>query len=215
MRVLAAEGCEVVAPAGSTLLRSSDGARRRGSSGARSRATRDRRLRTRRRSTSIVTNAGGCGSNVSEYGHQLRDDPQYAERAATFSAKCKDVTEFLDELGPRAPRQSAQDACRVSRLVPFAARPASPHAAACAARGDPRRRTGGDLPKARICCGSAGIYNLVQPKTADTLGDRKAQLIAPLQPDVVATGNIGCMLQIARRAGATRGRRRRCSTRSS
>ena len=53
----------------------------------------------------IITNAGGCGSNVREYGYQLRDDPEYAERAARFSAKCKDVTEFLQELGPRTARQ--------------------------------------------------------------------------------------------------------------
>jgi glycolate oxidase iron-sulfur subunit len=65
-----------------------------------------------------------------------------------------------------------------------------------------------EIPESAICCGSAGIYNLVQPKTADTLGDRKAELITPLTPDVVATGNPGCILQmtaaLARRGEKTR-----------
>ena len=144
----------------------------------------------------IVTNAGGCGSNVREYGYQLRDDPQYAERAAAFSAKCRDVAEFLEELGPRAKRQQLDlrvayhDSCHLQhaqrvRTQPRAQLSAIPGVHVL------------ELPEATLCCGSAGIYNLVQPGTADQLAARKAQHIAGAKPDVVATGNIGCMLQIA------------------
>ena len=144
----------------------------------------------------IVTNAGGCGSNVREYGYQLRDDPKYADRAAAFSAKCKDVAEFLQELGPRSERRPLKmrvayhDSCHLQH--------------AQGVRAQPRTLLAGipgvelmELPEAALCCGSAGIYNLVQPKTADELADRKAQHITTARPDVVATGNIGCMLQIA------------------
>jgi glycolate oxidase iron-sulfur subunit len=144
----------------------------------------------------IVTNAGGCGSNVREYGYQLRDDPQYAERAARFSAKCKDVCEFLEELSPRAARKplnlrvAYHDSCHLQH--------------AQGVRTQPRAQLSAipgvemlNLPEATLCCGSAGIYNLVQPETADALADRKAQHITAARPNVVATGNIGCMLQIA------------------
>jgi glycolate oxidase iron-sulfur subunit len=144
----------------------------------------------------VITNAGGCGSNVREYGYQLRDDPQYAQRAARFSAKCKDIAEFLEDLGPRATRMplkmrvAYQDSCHLQhaqrvRTQPRAQLSAIPGVQVL------------ELPEATLCCGSAGIYNLVQPDTADELADRKAQHIAAARPDVVATGNVGCMLQIA------------------
>jgi glycolate oxidase iron-sulfur subunit len=144
----------------------------------------------------VITNAGGCGSNVREYGYQLRDDPRYAERAARFSAKCKDIAEFLEELGPRVPRKSLNlrvayhDSCHLQH--------------AQRVRTQPRAQLSEipgiellELPEAALCCGSAGIYNLVQSNTADALADRKAQYITTARPDVVATGNVGCMLQIA------------------
>jgi glycolate oxidase iron-sulfur subunit len=144
----------------------------------------------------IITNAGGCGSNVREYGYQLRDDPQYAERAARFSAKCKDIAEFLEELRPRATRKPLRlrvayhDSCHLQHAQRVRTQPRAQLSAI------PGVETL-DLPEATLCCGSAGIYNLVQPKTADELADRKAQHIAAARPDVVATGNVGCMLQIA------------------
>jgi glycolate oxidase iron-sulfur subunit len=143
----------------------------------------------------IVTNAGGCGSHVKEYGHLLRDDPEYAERARRFSAKCRDVAEFLDQLGPRAQRHplslrvAYHDSCHLQHSQRVRSQPRAILAAIPGIEIV-------EIPESALCCGSAGIYNLVQPETADQLGDRKASLIAPLQPDVVATGNPGCLLQL-------------------
>ena len=144
----------------------------------------------------IISNAGGCGSNVKEYAHQLRDDPQYAARAKEFSAKCKDVAEFLAELGPQAKRRPLplkavyHDSCHLQHAQRVQVQPRQ------LLRAIPRLELL-EIGESALCCGSAGIYNLVQPKTADELADRKAEMIATLDPDIVATGNIGCMLQIA------------------
>jgi len=193
-RVLAAEGCEVVAPpeqpcCGALLVHAGE------EMPALDYARRMIDTFEKAAVDVVITNAGGCGSNVKEYGHQLRDDPQYAERARKFSAQCKDVAEFLVELGPVAARHPLQmrvayhDSCHLQH--------------AQRVRTQPRMLLSSipglellELSEGALCCGSAGIYNMVQPKTADTLADRKADLIAPLKPDAVATGNIGCMLQI-------------------
>ena len=194
VRVLAAEGCEVIAPAeqpccGALMVHAGE------ETPALDLARRMIDTFERANVDVIVTNAGGCGSNVREYGYQLRDDPKYADRAAAFSAKCKDVSEFLQELGPRSERRPLKmrvayhDSCHLQH--------------AQGVRAQPRTLLAGipgvelmELPEAALCCGSAGIYNLVQPETADTLADRKAQFIGAAKPDVVASGNIGCMLQI-------------------
>ena len=194
VRVLAAEGCEVVAPAGQAccgalFVHAGEEAQAialaRGTIDAFEQAGVD----------TIVTNAAGCGSNVKEYGHLLRDDPEYAERARAFSAKCKDVTEVLAELEPQAKRQPLRmrvayhDACHLQH--------------AQGVRMQPRTLLAQipglelvEIPEAAICCGSAGIYNLVQPDAANALGERKTGLIAGLQADFVATGNPGCMMQL-------------------
>jgi glycolate oxidase iron-sulfur subunit len=195
VRVLAAEGCEVVAPpdqpcCGALMVHAGE------ETPALALARRIIDVFERAKVDAIITNAGGCGSNVREYGYQLRDDPQYAERAARFSAKCKDIAEFLEELGPRTERTplnirvAYHDSCHLQhaqrvRTQPRAQLSAIPGVELL------------DLPEAALCCGSAGIYNLVQPDTADALADRKAQHITSAKPDVVATGNVGCMLQIA------------------
>jgi glycolate oxidase iron-sulfur subunit len=195
LRVLAAEGCEVIAPpdqpcCGALMVHAGE------ETPALDLARRVIDVFARSPVDVIITNAGGCGSNVRDYGYQLRDDPGYAERAARFSAKCKDIAEFLEELGPQAARKPVSirvayhDSCHLQH--------------AQRVRTQPRAQLSAipgiellDLPEAALCCGSAGIYNLVQPDTADTLADRKAQHIATAKPDVVATGNVGCMLQIA------------------
>jgi len=195
VRVLAAEGCEVIAPAdqpccGALMVHAGEEAP------ALDLARRVIDVFEQAQVDVIITNAGGCGSNVREYGYQLRDDPRYAERAVRFSAKCKDISEFLEELGPRAARTAVNlrvayhDSCHLQH--------------AQRVRTQPRTQLSAipgvqllDLPEATLCCGSAGIYNLVQSNTADALADRKAQHISTAQPDVVATGNVGCMLQIA------------------
>jgi len=145
----------------------------------------------------IVVNAAGCGSAMKEYGQLLAGDPLWAERAQAFSAKARDVSEVLTELGDtRAPRRPItarvvyHDACHLAhgqgiRVQPRALLQAIPGIELLTPV-DPE-----------ICCGSAGIYNLVQPTPAAQLGARKARDIAALNPDLIATANPGCMLQIA------------------
>jgi glycolate oxidase iron-sulfur subunit len=194
VRVLAAEGCEVVAPpqqpcCGALMVHAGE----EGAALELARRTID--VFERANVDTIVTNAAGCGSNVKEYSHLLRDDPEYAARAKKFAEKCKDVTEVLAELEPHAHRNALNirvayhDACHLQH--------------AQGVRLQPRALLSGvpglqlmEIAEPAICCGSAGIYNLVQPEAAAALGNRKVQLIAPLNADVVATGNPGCLLQL-------------------
>jgi glycolate oxidase iron-sulfur subunit len=193
-RVLAAEGCEVLAPSaqpccGALSVHAGEEA------AAIMLAKKTIDAFESANVDTIVTNAAGCGSNVKEYGHLLRDDPDYANRAKIFATKCKDISEVLAGLEPRAKREPLKlrvayhDACHLQH--------------AQGVRSQPRALLSkipglelAEIPESAICCGSAGIYNLVQPEAAKELGDRKAQLISPLRPDVVATGNPGCILQI-------------------
>jgi glycolate oxidase iron-sulfur subunit len=150
----------------------------------------------------IVVNAAGCGSAMKEYGELLAGDPKWAERAKAFSARVRDVSELLVELGePRATRHPIRarvayhDACHLSHAQGVRAAPRILLSAI----------PGVELVTAaepEICCGSAGIYNLVEPEPAAELGARKAAHIAALTPDIVATGNPGCTLQIAAAARA-------------
>ncbi|MEP6962236.1 MAG: heterodisulfide reductase-related iron-sulfur binding cluster, partial [Acidobacteriota bacterium] len=194
VRVLSAEGCEVVAPptqgcCGALLVHAGE------ETPALDLARRVIEEFESANVDVVITNAGGCGSNVREYAHQLRDDPDYAERAKRFSAKCRDITEFLAELGPRAPRHpidarvAYHDSCHLQH--------------AQRVRTQPRELLGAipqaeilEIPESAICCGSAGIYNMVQPDTAQVLADRKADFITPLKADFVATGNPGCLIQL-------------------
>jgi glycolate oxidase iron-sulfur subunit len=193
-RVLAAEGCEVVAPSaqpccGALLVHAGQ------ESAAVELAKKTIEALENANVETIVTNAAGCGSNVKEYGHLLRDDPIYADRAEKFAAKCKDISEVLAELEPRAARRPLKlrvayhDACHLQHAQGVRAQP---RALLSSIPG----LSLAEIPEAAICCGSAGIYNLVQPGAANTLGTRKAQFIAPLKADVVATGNPGCLLQL-------------------
>jgi glycolate oxidase iron-sulfur subunit len=194
VRVLAAEGCEVVAPeaqpcCGALLVHAGEEA------AAIELAKRTIDAFERANVDTIVTNAAGCGSNVKEYGHLLRDDREYAARAKAFAAKCKDVSEVLAGLEPRAKRHPLKlrvafhDSCHLQHAQGVRAQPRA------LLSGIPGLELA-EIPEAAICCGSAGIFNLVQPDAANQLGDRKAQLIEPLKADVVATGNPGCILQM-------------------
>jgi glycolate oxidase iron-sulfur subunit len=194
IRVLAAEGCEVVAPqvqscCGALLSHAGNEA------AAAELAKKTIDTFEQANVDTVVTNAAGCGSSVKEYGHLLRDDPDYAERARQIAAKCKDISEVLANLEPRAARHPLKlrvafhDSCHLQH--------------AQGVRSQPRALLSGipaleiaEIPEGPICCGSAGIYNLVQPDAATALGDRKAQLITSLNPGVVATGNPGCILQL-------------------
>src|SRR5213082_1979139 len=193
-RVLAAEGCEVVAPqsqpcCGALLVHAGEEA------AAIELARKTIDAFGHAEVETIVTNAAGCGSNVKEYGYLLRDDPEYAERARAFSAKCKDISEVLAELDPRSKRHPLKlrvafhDSCHLQHAQ---AVHSQPRALLSAIPGLELT----EIPESAICCGSAGIYNLVQPDSAQSLGDRKAELVSQLKADVVATGNPGCILQL-------------------
>jgi glycolate oxidase iron-sulfur subunit len=150
----------------------------------------------------IAVNAAGCGSSMKEYGQLLADDPAWADRARAFSARVRDVTELVIELGePRAERHAMplrvayQDACHLAHAQGVRVQPRDLLLSIPGVELLP-------LVEADICCGSAGIFNLVQPEPAHQLGDRKVHHIAAVQPDVIATANPGCMLQL--RAAAAR-----------
>jgi glycolate oxidase iron-sulfur subunit len=193
-RVLAAEGCEVVAPpaqpcCGALLVHAGE------EMAAIELAKKTIDAFESANVDAIVTNAAGCGSNVKEYGHLLRDDPDYADRAKIFASKCKDISEVLAGIEPRTQRHplnlrvAYHDACHLQHAQGVRSQPRALLSAI------PGLELA-EIPESAICCGSAGIYNLVEPEAAKELGDRKAQLIAPLKTGVVTTGNPGCMLQI-------------------
>ena len=194
VRVLTAEGCEVVTP------------RAQGCCGALSlhagRAAEAAAFAKRTISAfeslgvdAVVVNAAGCGSSMKDYADVLAGDPQWHERAERFSAKVRDISELLVELGPVAPRHplplvaAYHDACHLShaqgvRLPPRQLLAAIP---------DLELR---EIAEADICCGSAGVYNLFQPDAARDLGDRKARHVLGTGAEVLVTANPGCLLQI-------------------
>jgi glycolate oxidase iron-sulfur subunit len=196
VRVLAAEGCGVHAPAGQGCCGALPLHAGRIDQ-ARALARHNIEVFEAAGVDRIAVNAAGCGSAMKEYGELFADDPAFAERATAISAKVRDVTELLVELGePRAIRRplSARvvyhDACHLAHGQ--------------GVRSQPRALLQG-IPgievltpaESDICCGSAGIYNLVQPEPAAQLGARKVRHIAALSPDMIATANPGCTLQIA------------------
>jgi glycolate oxidase iron-sulfur subunit len=140
----------------------------------------------------VIITASGCGTTIKDYGHMLRLDPEYAEKAKAISAKARDITEFL--LGENLPE--AQNGLRLAY-----------HSACSMQHGqklktEPQkllRRAGFEVievPEGHLCCGSAGTYNILQPEIASKLRDRKVANIESLAPQAIATGNIGCITQI-------------------
>lgn len=199
-RVLAAEGCEVVVPrgqgcCGALMVHA----------GLEAEAVRAaRRLIDAFAGASvdaIVTNAAGCGSVMKDYAHLLRDDPYYRERAQRFSERCRDVSEVLAELEPRAARHplavraAYHDACHLQHAQNVRAEPRR------ALRSIPELEVV-EIADAALCCGSAGIFNLIEPQAAQELGDRKVQNCLATDPDVIVSGNPGCLLQL--RSGLAR-----------
>ncbi|MDB5410649.1 MAG: glcF [Rhodospirillales bacterium] len=142
----------------------------------------------------IVVNASGCGTHLKDYGFQLREDPAYAERAARISALAKDVTEVLAELDlppaatPSGLRVAYHSACSMQHGQRIHSLPKKLLQQA--------GFTVLDVPEAHLCCGSAGTYNIMQPELATALRDRKLGNIASIAPQLIATGNIGCMTQL-------------------
>jgi glycolate oxidase iron-sulfur subunit len=196
IRVLSAEGCDVWAPPTQRCC----GALSEHAGREPEALDRARRLIDLFESSgveTIVVNVAGCGSTMKEYGRLLRDDPQYAERAAAFSARVRDVSELLAELEPIAPRHPIEarlayhDACHLGHGQGVRAQPRA------VLRTIPALQVV-DIPEAEICCGSAGIYNLVMPDAGAELGRRKVANVVSAAPDALATANPGCLLQIRR-----------------
>jgi glycolate oxidase iron-sulfur subunit len=193
-RVLAAEGCEVVIPqkqecCGALMVHSGL------ESDAMVLAKKMIAAFEAAEVDTIVINSAGCGSTMKEYGYLLRDDPAWAERATAFSAKCKDIAEILCELEPRAQRHPLKlriayhDACHLQH--------------AQGVRTQPRKLLAGipdlevaEIPESSLCCGSAGVYNLLEPDTAAQLGDRKVENLLTTQAEAVLSANPGCLLQL-------------------
>jgi len=143
----------------------------------------------------IVINAAGCGSTMKEYGHLLRDDPAWAARAKAFAARCKDISEVLLEAGtiaPRGPlalRVAYHDACHLRHAQGIHEQPR-------ALLGEVPALMVEEVPEASLCCGSAGVYNLLHPETADELGDRKVNNLLSTEAEAVVSANPGCLLQL-------------------
>jgi glycolate oxidase iron-sulfur subunit len=143
----------------------------------------------------IIVNAAGCGSALKEYGHLLKDDPKYAERAKAFGERVKDVNEVL------AARSLVPPTHKVNGSVTYQEPCHLAHAQRIT--GEPRtllKQVPGltliEMKESSLCCGSAGIYNITRPKMADDLGDRKAHHVAETGADQVVTSNPGCHMQL-------------------
>lgn len=193
-RVLAAEGCEVIIPhhqpcCGALMLHS--GLEDEAAELARKMIAAFEAARV----DTIVINSAGCGSTMKEYDHLLRNDPAWAERAAAFSAKCKDISEILCEFEPRAERHPLKirvayhDACHLQHAQGIREQPRC-------LLGDIPELELAEIPEASLCCGSAGVFNLMQPDTAVQLGARKVENLLSTRADAVASANPGCLLQL-------------------
>jgi glycolate oxidase iron-sulfur subunit len=195
VRVLAAEGCDVVIPpnqgcCGALSVHN----------GRRAEAQRfARRLISTFERTGMdyfVVNAAGCGSSLKEYDELLADDPAYAARAVAFTAKVRDLAELLDELGPVAVRHplpmtvAYHDACHLGHAQGIRTQPRS------LLRGIPEL-TVREIAEPELCCGSAGIWNVLNPVPAAELGDRKAGNVLATGAELLVTANPGCLMQVA------------------
>ena len=147
----------------------------------------------------VVVNAAGCGSAMKDYGHLLRDDETWAERARAFAAKVRDVTELLAAEPAAAERRPVElaaayhDACHLAHAQGVREEP----------RSLLRAIPGLELREPErweICCGSAGVYNLLEPEAATELGRRKAERLLATGARAVIAANPGCALQIAAHA---------------
>jgi glycolate oxidase iron-sulfur subunit len=197
VRVLSAEGFNVVVPdaaecCGALQMHSGEeeGAKER------ARAT----IAAFEACETVAVNAAGCGSTMKEYGRLLADDPEWAERAEAFAAKVADVTEILADAEPRAPRHPVpltvayHDACHLAHAQKVRAQPRTVLATI-------PQLTVVQPAEWEICCGSAGLYNMLEPEPAAELGRRKVANLTATGAEAVVAGNPGCTLQIAAHSG--------------
>jgi glycolate oxidase iron-sulfur subunit len=144
----------------------------------------------------IVINAAGCGSAMKEYGDLLKDDPEYADRARVFAERCVDVAELLATLEPRARRHpiarriAYHDACHLNHAQRIKSAPRQ------LLRGIPSLELA-EIPEADVCCGSAGVYSLLEPAAGADLRNRKVGHVRKTSCEVLVSSNPGCLLQIA------------------
>jgi glycolate oxidase iron-sulfur subunit len=194
VRVLQANGCDVVIPNGQTCcgaLHVHSGLKDQ----ARVLARKNIDVCVDSGYDAIITNAAGCGSTLKEYDELLEHDAAYAEKARRFVALMKDVTEFLASIEMIAPEcplavtATYQDSCHLAhgqkiRSAPRQVLAAIPGVAYC------------ELPQADLCCGSAGIYNIVHDEIADSILQKKMALVNSTGADVLTTANVGCAIQL-------------------
>ncbi|HEX6922128.1 MAG TPA: heterodisulfide reductase-related iron-sulfur binding cluster, partial [Actinomycetes bacterium] len=202
-RVLALEGCEVVIPRG------------QGCCGALSlhngREAEARRFARRTIDAfdaagveRVVVNSAGCGSAMKDYADLLADEPSYAGRARAFVERVRDVAEILHELGPVAARHplpvtvAYHDACHLAHAQGVRAQP---RALLAGIPGLELR----EIADPELCCGSAGIYNVLNPQAARDLGDRKAETVLATGAELLVTANPGCLMQVAAALGRVGG----------
>jgi glycolate oxidase iron-sulfur subunit len=193
-RVLQAEGCEVVVPTQQSCcgaLSAHNGREAEAQRFARRLVDTFEAAGVER----VVVNAAGCGSTMKEYAELLADDPAYADRARAFAEKVRDIAEVLMELGTVAPRHPLEmtiayhDACHLAHAQGIRAQP----------RALLRQIPGLELREINepeLCCGSAGVYNIMNPEPARQLGDRKAANIVATGAEVLVTANPGCLMQV-------------------
>ncbi|MEI6429422.1 MAG: heterodisulfide reductase-related iron-sulfur binding cluster [Pseudanabaena sp. ELA607] len=197
VRVLAANGCEVVIPSVQGCcgaLSHHQGQEEQAKAFARQTIDTFAPLKL----DALLVNASGCGHTLKEYGHLLKDDPDYAARAAEFAAQVQDVQEFLDKVGltaPLSPIQAEpvvavyQDACHMLHGQKISLQP---------------RRLLKQIPQlqlrepvdAALCCGSAGVYNILQPEVGYELGQQKVTNLTNTAASIIVSANVGCNLQI-------------------
>ncbi|MET3423689.1 glycolate oxidase iron-sulfur subunit [Actinoplanes tereljensis] len=204
VRVLAAEGCDVLIPpsqgcCGALSVHN----------GRREEAQRFARKLIDTFETSgmdyFVVNAAGCGSSLKEYDELLADDPAYAAKAAAFTAKVRDLAELLHELGPVAQRHPLEltvayhDACHLGHAQGIRTQPRS-------LLSDIPGLKLHEIADPEICCGSAGIWNVLNPAPAASLGDMKARNVLATGASLLVTANPGCLMQIAAAAQRQGGR---------
>lgn len=210
-RVLAANGCEVHLPEGQGCcgaLTIHAGELDRARVLARRTIEAFERLDATAPLDAIIVNAAGCGAALKEYGHLLREDAPFAQRAEAFSAKVKDITEFLGELEQRGtfntnlrPLKLAvtyQEACHLAHAQRITSQPRR------LLQAIPGMRLV-EMEESALCCGSAGVYNITQPEMSERLLFRKMQHALATRAEVIVSTNPGCILQLqagVRAAGA-------------
>ncbi|HET7124853.1 MAG TPA: heterodisulfide reductase-related iron-sulfur binding cluster [Bradyrhizobium sp.] len=143
----------------------------------------------------ILVTTSGCGTVIKDYGFMLREDRDFAAAAAKISALARDITEYLGSIELRPVQQQSDlviayhSACSLQHGQKITHAPKE----LLSKNGFVVK----DVPESHLCCGSAGTYNILQPDIANRLRDRKVANIAKVKPDMIAAGNIGCMMQIA------------------